>query len=54
MRDNLFLGKYTLKSQEIRKWGGIVMENGKYGQEWYRGSSRGFLVSNPSPRNTTY
>jgi hypothetical protein len=34
--------------------GGIMMESGKYGQEWYDGSSREFLVSNPSPRKTTY
>jgi hypothetical protein len=54
MRDNPFLGQYTLKSQEIRKWGEIVMESGKYGWEGYDGSSREFLVANPSPRNTTY
>jgi hypothetical protein len=35
MRDNPFLGQYTLKSQEIRKWRGIMMESGKYGWEWY-------------------
>jgi hypothetical protein len=40
MRDNPFLGQYTLKSQEIRKWGEIMMESGKYGREWYDGSSR--------------
>jgi hypothetical protein len=40
MRDNPFLGQYTLKSQEIRKWGEIVMESGKYGREQYDGSSR--------------
>jgi hypothetical protein len=34
MRDNPFLGQYTLKSQEIRKWRGKMMESGKYGQEW--------------------
>jgi hypothetical protein len=33
MRDNPFLGKYTLKSQEVRKRRGIMMEIGKYGQE---------------------
>jgi hypothetical protein len=54
MRDNPFSGQYTLKSQEIRKWGGIVMESGKYGQELYDDSSREFLVENPSPRKTTY
>jgi hypothetical protein len=53
MRDNPFLGQYTLKSQEIRKWGEIVMENGKYGQERYDGSLREFLVANPFPRKTT-
>jgi hypothetical protein len=37
IRDNSFLGQYTLKSQEIRKWRGIMMENGKYGQERYNG-----------------
>jgi hypothetical protein len=31
MRDNPFLGQYTLNSQEIRKWMGIMMEIGKYG-----------------------
>nr|ADE77158.1 unknown [Picea sitchensis] len=54
MRDNSFLGQYTLKSQEIKKWGGIVMESGKYGQERYDGSSSEFLVANPSSRKTTY
>jgi hypothetical protein len=54
MRDNPFLGQYTLKSQEIRKWGEIVMESGKYGWERYDGYSREFLVANPSPRKTTY
>jgi hypothetical protein len=44
MRDNLLLGKYTLKSQEVRKWGEIVMESGKYGREQYDGYSREFLV----------
>jgi hypothetical protein len=33
MRDDPFLGKYTLKSLEIRKQRGIMMENGKYGRE---------------------
>jgi hypothetical protein len=55
MRENPFLGQYTLKSQEIRKWRGrIKMESGKYGREWYDGSLREFLVANPSPRKTTY
>jgi hypothetical protein len=54
MRDNPVLGQYTLKSQEIRTWGEIVMESGKYGREWYDGSSKDFLVANPSPRKTTY
>jgi hypothetical protein len=27
MRDNPFFGQYTLKSQEIRKWGEIVIES---------------------------
>jgi hypothetical protein len=54
MRDNPFLCQYTLKSQEIRKWGEIMMESNKYGRERYYGSSREFLVENPSPRKTTY
>jgi hypothetical protein len=54
MRDNPFLGKYTLKSQEIRKWRGTMMESGKYGQEWYDGSLRDFPTTNPFPKNTTY
>jgi hypothetical protein len=54
MRDNPFLGQYTLKSQEIRKWGEIVMESSKYGWERYNGSSREFVVANPSPRKITY
>jgi hypothetical protein len=54
MRENLFLGQYTLKSQEIRKWSGTMMESGKYGQEQYDGSLREFPVANPSPRKTTY
>jgi hypothetical protein len=54
MRDNRFLGQYSLKSQEIRKWGEIMMESGKYGREQYDGSSREFLVANPYPRKTTY
>jgi hypothetical protein len=54
MRDNPFLGQYTLKFQKIRKWGEIVMESGKYGRERYDRSSREFLVANPSPRKTTY
>jgi hypothetical protein len=54
MRVNPFLGQYTLKSQEIRKWRGTMMEIGKYGREWYDGSLREFLVVNPFPRKTTY
>jgi hypothetical protein len=54
MRDNTFLGQYTIKSKEIRKWWGIMMESGKYGQERYDGSLREFLVANPFPRKTTY
>jgi hypothetical protein len=54
MRDNPFLGQYTLKSQEIRKWRGTMMGSGKYGQEWYNGSLKEFPVANPSPRKTTY
>jgi hypothetical protein len=54
MRDNPFLDQYTLKSQEIRKWRGIMMESGKYGRERYDGSLREFLVANPSARKTTY
>jgi hypothetical protein len=50
MRDNPFLGQYTLKFQEIRKWGGIMMENSKYGREWYDGLLRDFLVANPFQR----
>jgi hypothetical protein len=53
MRDNPFFGQYTLKSQEIRKWGEIMMESGKYGWERYDGSSMEFLVANPSSRKTT-
>jgi hypothetical protein len=54
MRDNPFFGQYTLKSQEIRKWRGKMMESGKYGREWYGSSLREFPVANPSPRKTTY
>jgi hypothetical protein len=54
MRANPFLGQYTLKSQEIRKWKETMMESGKYGRELYDGSSREFPVANPSPRKTTY
>jgi hypothetical protein len=54
MRDNPFLGQYALKSQDIRKWRGIMMDNRKYGQEWYDGSLREFLVENPFPKKTTY
>jgi hypothetical protein len=54
MRDNTFLGQYTLKSKEIRKLGETMMRSGKYGREWYDGSSGEFVVENPSPRKTTY
>jgi hypothetical protein len=54
MRDNPFLGQYALKSQEIRKHRGIMMESGKYVWERYDGSSREFPVVNPSPRKITY
>jgi hypothetical protein len=54
MRDNPLLGQYTLKSQEIRKWRGIMMENGKYGWERYDGLLRDFLVANPFQKKTTY
>jgi hypothetical protein len=54
MRDNPFLGQYTLKSKEIRKWMGIMMENSKYGWEWYDGSLRDFQVENPFPKKITY
>jgi hypothetical protein len=54
MRDNPFFSQYTLKSQEIRKWRGKMMEISKYGWERYGGSLRYFPVANPSPRKTTY
>jgi hypothetical protein len=54
MRDNPFFDQYTLKSQEIRKWRGIMMENGKYGREQYDGSLREFPVAIPFPKKTTY
>jgi hypothetical protein len=54
MRDNPFLGQYTLKSQEIRKCTGIMMESGMYDHERYDGSLREFPVANPSLRKTTY
>jgi hypothetical protein len=54
MSDNPLLGQYTLKSQEIRKWRGIMMESGKYGRERYDGSLREFPVAKPSSRKTTY
>jgi hypothetical protein len=52
MRENPFLDQYTIKSQYISKLGEIVMETGNYGWEWYDGSSREFLIENPSPRKT--
>jgi hypothetical protein len=54
MKDNPFLGQYTLKSQEIRKWRRIMMESGKYGRERYNGSLRELPVANPCPMKTTY
>jgi hypothetical protein len=54
MRDNPFLGQYTLKSQEIRKWKVIMMESGKYVREWYYGSLREFPIENPFLKKTTY
>jgi hypothetical protein len=53
MRDNPFLGQYAPKSQEIRKQRGIMMENGKYGWEWYDVLLRDFPVANPFPKKTT-
>jgi hypothetical protein len=50
MRDNPFLGQYTLKSQEIRKWREVVMESGKYGWEQYNDSLKDFLAENPFSR----
>jgi hypothetical protein len=46
MRDNPFLGQYTLKSQEMRKWGVLMMKSGKYGWERYDVFSKEFLVAN--------
>jgi hypothetical protein len=54
MREKSFLVQYTLKSQEIIKWRGIMMENGKYGQERYDGSLRDFAVANTFPKKSTY
>jgi hypothetical protein len=54
MRDSPFLGQYTLKSQEIRKRRGIMMENGKYGRERYDGLLRDFPIANPFTKKTTY
>jgi hypothetical protein len=54
MRDNPFLGQYTVQSQEIMEWRGDMMESGNYGQEWYDDSLREFPVENPSSRKTTY
>jgi hypothetical protein len=44
MRDDPFFGQYTLKSQEIRKWIGTIMESGNYGEERYDVSLREFPV----------
>jgi hypothetical protein len=54
MMGNPFLGQYTLKSEEIRKSRGIMMEGGRYVHEKYNGSLREFLVENPFPMKTTY
>jgi len=54
MRDNPFMDQYALKSQEITKWRGTMMESGKYGWEQYDGSLSEFLVAKPSPRKTIY
>jgi hypothetical protein len=54
MRDNPFLGQYTLNSQETRKHRGKMLENGKYDWEKYDGSLRDFLVANPFPNKTNY
>jgi hypothetical protein len=50
MRDNPFLGQYTLKSQEIRKWGEIVMESGKYGHRMVRWLFKGVPSSKTIPK----
>jgi hypothetical protein len=50
MRDNIFLGQYTPKYQEIRKWREIMMESGKYGREWYNVSLREFPSRKPIPK----
>jgi hypothetical protein len=54
MRDNPFLGQYTLKYQEIRKLRGTMMENGKYGWERYNVLLRDFPVTNPFRKKTNY
>jgi hypothetical protein len=54
MREKPFLGQYTLKYQEIRKWEEIMMKSCKYGPKWYNDSSREFLIENPSQRKTNY
>jgi hypothetical protein len=54
MRGNPFLGQYTLKSKEIRKQRGIMMEKGKYVRERNDGSLRDLPVANPFPKRTTY
>jgi hypothetical protein len=50
MRNKPFLGQYTLKSQEIRKWRGKMMESGKYGRERYDDSIKGVPSSKPIPK----
>jgi hypothetical protein len=54
MRDKPFLGSIHPKIPRDKEMGGIVMESGKYGRERYDGSSREFLVANPSLRKITY
>jgi hypothetical protein len=50
MRDNPFLGQYTIKSQAIRKWRGKMMENGKYGQGTIQWLIKGVPISKPIPK----
>jgi hypothetical protein len=48
------LGSIHPKILRDKEMGGIMMESGKYCREQYDGSSRDFLIANPSPRKTTY
>jgi hypothetical protein len=50
MRENPFLGQYTLKSPEIMKWGEIVTESGKYGQRKVPWLFKGVPSSKPIPK----